>query len=345
MSEALVSSAALNEYISSIDMTVIDNRKVLANVQVLNPNLLETIMYYLVIGKINISQLYTIDINNLSIKQFIAGLDASETIVNLRTFYKNKIKALPGYITFKNALTASASLRLSNMALSVDELMTTVIVDPLGGTGRYKSFLDVMNIYDSIVFSLPAQTKFNAVVTAANVLKNTYGFTGVTQFNETLLETITEYGLVASTTTLKSTLASNTILGFIARNMHETLTQTNVLSNINTVCIKMALNNALDVPKNGVYTLQQLMLATDYMYKSIFNIDYVSRGEAFLAQLSLISFVRKELYCNIYGANYFTPTQITAENNLYAAVLDYFRKLNSLSSYIQAQCKLLIASE
>lgn len=342
MSEALVSSSALNDYLSSVDMTLADNRRVLAGVQTLDPNILESIMYYLVVGKVNISQLYSIDINNLSIKHFITQLDMSDSIVNLRIFYKNKIKALPSYAIFKNVLKESAAVRLSNMSLSVDELMSTVEIDPLGGTNKYRSFVEVMNIYDTIIFSLPTQTKFNAVVEAANVLKNSHGFTNIVEFNQAQLEIITQYGLVKSSGVEKNVVASNTFLGFIARNMFSTMSQSNLVTNINDVALKMAINDTLDIPRDGVYTLKQLMALDDYKYKSIFNINYVYREPAFLAKLFSISFIRKELYCTIYGPNYFLPAEIAAEVNTYNAVINYFTKVNELYSYIHQQCKTLI---
>ena len=84
MSEKLTNEVELNNYLKTLDLNNRDVKRVLSALQMLHPKFLESMLNLLVIGKINIVDLYDKEINNKSAPLILSAALASgsETLLN-----------------------------------------------------------------------------------------------------------------------------------------------------------------------------------------------------------------------------------------------------------------------
>lgn len=181
MSELLFTQDDLTSYVDSLDSNNPNNFKVLSSLYLLKPSLFTDIIYLLINGRINISSLYNVQINNYTVQQLVntAYLNPA-TIVERSIFYKNFIKTLNNFNTEMTAINLQFPNYLGARNLSSSTFAKEIIIDPLRLINdSYTNLKEAQLIYNN--------TKVNYITDLNNVSVAT-GFTTFT-YSETLLTT------------------------------------------------------------------------------------------------------------------------------------------------------------
>lgn len=341
MAESLVSKEELTEFLATIDMTRIENKKILAALQSLHPNLMNSLVYYFVNGSISFSYFYTLQLNNATAKMAIEQAQQDGTTTLDRTeFFRKKVKLLPGYLQFVKNGSLDSRNRLSRMTISGQSFLTTVVVDVLGTTtNSYISMRAVKDIYDGIVLNAGSLTHIaNINAKAANL--QSLGITNISAFTDDIFDTIAQYLFIETKDgEINNAIDVNTILGCIIRGMYNDFEYRNLLANMSNFLIKMGINYDADIDKTGFYTVQQLVNDPDYSWTSAFTGTSINNQKSFIDRLSLIVLLRKTLFSQCYGTAFSEPELVTIEVTTYNAIVEYFDSIKAYCAHIITTCK------
>jgi hypothetical protein len=151
MAELLFTQEELNNYIQSLDSNNENNFKVLSSLQLLKPSLFTDIIYLLINGSISITSLYNININNYTISQLVNNAYSNpNTITERSVFYKNFIKALPGFNIFMSSINLNYPNYLASKNISSTSLSKEIIIDNLKLiSGSYGNLREPQIIYNN----------------------------------------------------------------------------------------------------------------------------------------------------------------------------------------------------
>ena len=101
MSELLFTQAEFDNYIDTIDKTNAANIKALSSIQILAPRLFNDLMYLLITGRVTLTQLTGMSINNSTIQNLVDIIFSTPiTIAEKSIFYREMLLSLTGLNTF-----------------------------------------------------------------------------------------------------------------------------------------------------------------------------------------------------------------------------------------------------
>ena len=340
MSEKLTNEVELNNYLKTLDLNNRDVKRVLSALQMLHPKFLESMLNLLVIGKINIVDLYDKEINNKSAPLILSAALASgsETLLNHIEHYRRNIKSRPSYTSFINTKRIEANKTLSRSLIPANTFYVHYLIDEM----RYvpNSYIDnssIMKKYDLVVFSPAVQNKFAQLSTLSNALKNTYGITDMPKFNTDLTEQIFSYRfLKPDDGSIYYNLNSDTLVGWILRDMYLDIPYMNLVENMNYIFNEMGKDYATDAARLGVPTINRLITNPNYSYKTVFSSGSVDREETFLNELSRAVNLHYTFYTKLYGTAYFN---VTTEIAVFEKIIEYFNMVKQMCMVIINEMK------
>lgn len=349
MAEKLNSEIDLNNYLKTLNLNDVNVKKVLTSIQILHPKYLEQLVYLLVIQKLDITTLYNKEINNHSAPLIISEAMGSgtQTLVNFVEYYRDRTKSLPMYKSFMATKSTEAPRTLSRMLIPSEKFYVKYLLDELGFTQN--SYVDnsaLMHKYDLIVFSPVIQAKFAQITNIVQELKNSFGIVKMEEFNESLMEQIFTYRfLKPDNGSIDYDLNSDTLIGWIMREMYLDSIYENLVDNMNVVFTEMGTDYGVDIPKNGKYTIDRLLLDDKYSYAKIFENGFVDREKTFINELSAAINLRYTFYVKLYGITFYNQASINNAENVFEKIVEYFDTTQKMCVLIINELKTFLAGE
>lgn len=342
MAESLITDIALKDYLSSIDTSRIENRKVLAEMQLLHPNIMESLVYYLVNGAIGLSQFYALGLTNRTASDAIDAAASNGSLVGSQVqFYRKKIQGLTGYNAFVLAQNAGLSGRVTRFTVAGDDFIKYVAIDPLRILpDTYGNLAEVFDIYMGIVddvYATPAYTDFLNAGAAMKALIPQADTTGIITHID---DRVRAYGFINTTKkTLNTTVDKDSILGFALRGMHHDICMRNFIADRERILLEFARYYNADAPKLGVIPLQTILADSAFSWNSALKNNGIIVDATFLNRLSRIAVLRYVFATKYYGAAYLPLATVNENIAQYESVLNFFDKLRIVLQNIVDLCK------
>lgn len=335
--ETLISQEKVELFIKTLDLTNPNIKSTLSAIQFLHPQYLEQIMFYLSEEIIIISDLYSMDINNISMKTYLKALEVStDSYVSYKEIYKVKLNSMPQYVNFLKSkkLNSLNLLRRQLLNTSSSVYTTYFLIDEYGiKDNSFKNVGLVTNIYDTLFFKSEVQAIISDILLLSNTFELQFGFQGLNVFCESLVNKIGDYAFIDDKNggIIDVNLGTQTLLGFILREQYYDLPYTDISTNMNFMLNEMARDYELDTTKNGFFTLEKLLAKSSYKYETLFQSNIINREKNFITDLCKIIFIRFVFGATIYNSDYFSDTFITNETEKYNAIISIFEKFHLLS--------------
>jgi len=325
-----ITSDDVTLWISNLDSDDAKNKRVLGAIQLLDPVLMKKILFYLIKGFLNISKLYTMDINNVSVDLLVKSLNEENTTdIDKVYFYRTAIKKLAGFNVFMKNLKENTVYQISRQTSVINRFLVKVEIDALGiDSNKYSSVVDIRNDYNKIINSQSNKDAINVINTKASVLKNSFGYENIEYFSNAVINKVNAYALIyTNDITLPTQLNNADIISWIIRKSYLDTEYANFLENFNSILVSMAENYDTDTAKLGIDTLKALN--NEYSWKSNFNADSFVNSASFFNNFRFITILKVAVIKNIYGNSNFPKTDIDLIINEYKAIIDYFESINA----------------
>jgi hypothetical protein len=339
MSQVLVNKTDLDAYLSTLDMTNPDIKRVIAALNTIDTSILNTIMYYLVYGQLEINSLYTMPISNESMKLLITSVENGQnTLVSKYTYYRNKIKAFPTWIQFEKDQMANAGLRITRRSVSAIRFCTQIIFDTLNIIpGSYYDVNIVRTNYMALVNGSVAQTLLAAAKNNISEIKASFNLDISPLMNALTTATNNSYFVYSNEGTIPIKGGFDTINGYIYRKSFLDVIYENYVDNITSFTKEMATDYANDTTKDGTFTINRLMADPNYSWQSIFNQALIANEADFINAFRKVVFLRYVLFTKIYGSAFFDSKLIATEVSTYNALINFFTNYQLFQANVQSQ--------
>lgn len=333
----------LKEWMDTLDMTNNSTKRVIAGIQLLHPQLLSDITYYLAKGFTTIDIVAALDINNSTIEILLNSIKVNMDIpLNRVIFYKNVVKGMDSYKRFMLEKTANNQLFISRFSVSPYRLARKIIIDNLGlRENTYRSLVEVRRIYDGIT-KLPSVLLIisNALAKATAISNNPdYNFSNFINLHNKIIKDIKDYYFIYTdnVNALPLKCKYEEVVGRIARDAYLDIPFDGLIDNSERIFNAMASHYDTDVNKLGIPALNELMLSCKWNYitapSNIALPDSNIINDIQFNTLLFYTFVTK-----IYGATYFDITLVNAQTKLFVKMQEYFSIIAELTKVVRAEC-------
>lgn len=333
MSSIILSQTELDSYLSSLNLNDTNVIRVLNSIQLLAPRIYNDLLYYMVAGKITISQLSIIPINNVSAKGLIAAAVAGGSTA------LSKIRELESYFTsipaWSDLCNTNSSIFFSRIFNPSKNLTVQCNLDETGVDK--KAYLYQYQVIDAYYKSLSNTRYVDYTVlplvntTARNTLENTLNANGLGNLILIMDKEIVSNSLL-STVNLKIIPSLDplaTICGFVLRDLHNEPWRINFIDNMNTMYSLMANSYDLETVHTGALGIKNAMLSAwntwAYIKSSTKNVEFIDN----LVKISLLRLAVP----NVYGTTEFTSLELSNENAEFVVIKE---SLEAVKVYLQA---------
>ena len=303
MSSTILTQTELDSYLSGLDLNDPVTLRILSSLQLLSPRFYNDILYYLVMGKIDLNFLSSVSINNASIQNIINALNSEgNTALASRRYYENYIK---NHISWQELYLNTVNLSLSNSRISSKSILPLFFLDVTGVTQDYYSSLSsIKSVY---LVKLEEFFKSNNWIITKTILEQR----GYTYLLNIMTRELKSFFFQTSDLTYIATCDfKNSLLGFTLRNLQGFMWHSDFLNNLNYVLEYMTLKNNTDYAKDGVEGVIYGMSLPYNQWDSLKEKETFSDFYQTLGKLSL-------LRCGMtkfYGNYAFTSSAIGVED-------------------------------
>jgi hypothetical protein len=336
MNEGTLSNSDIQEWVNTLDGT--DNRvqKVLGAIQLLDGNLLQQLVYFLINGVIDISELYTMNINNTTIRNKLSTYDLNDNKTAI-TQYKNKIKTFASYNALIDEMNGKTADRFAIATLSPFRIAVSKVIDPLGITdGSVSSASVLMTAYTKIITDPTLVLLQNNIVSQAAALQTKYGYKRLNNLVTNFFKKIADYYFIYTTdNTLTLKVNYSDLEFYIAKGGYKQSKYTNFIGNFMNALNGMVVYYPDDTVKDGAHAIEQLK--NNVSFSSAFSDTTILSSSLFESQFNYATFVRINLYSNVYGSAFFSDTVAVKEE--YNSLIALFNNMNLYCETIITACK------
>lgn len=315
MSSTILTQTELDEYLSTLDLGNPAVARILNSIQLLSPRYYNDLLYYMVSGKIQLSQLESVSINNGSVAAILAGAEAGgDTALSLRRKYEGFLKSLSGW---GGVYAASAPSVLYRLSLPSKELVPSVLldlskIDPNAYHGTY----EVRSMYADVLASTEVQTALSTLSTQCSAAGLPALANIVTrELSQGILLQTSNNSIVARIDPLQ------TLSGFCLRELHHYPWQVQFSKALGYSLGRMVEKSHEDPGGTGVPGVRAAMADPWNSWTSIG--DSVVPAADVIAKFGTVAFLRKALV-GLYGASEFTLEEYQAEIAAYNSVKAVF---------------------
>jgi hypothetical protein len=336
MNEGTISNSDIQEWVNTLNGTDDRVQKVLGAIQLLDGNLLQQLVYFLINGVFDISDLYTMNINNTTIRNKLAIYDINDNKTAIIQ-YKNKIKTFTSYTNFINEMNGKTADRFTIASLSPFRIAVSKTIDPLGITdGSVSSVTVLMAAYNQIINDASLITLQNSIVSQAAAIQTKYNYKRLNNLVTNFFKKIADYYFIFTNDNSLGLKINYTDLEFyIAKGGFKQVKYTRFIENFMSALNGMALYYGADETKDGSYAVNQLK--NNVSFGSSFTDTTILSSSLFENQFNYTTFVRMNLYSTIYGSAFFNDISTVKEE--FDSIISLFDNMYNYCTIIRTACK------
>jgi hypothetical protein len=323
--EIQFTQAELDTYLETLDLTNPSINKVFNSIQLLSRDNYIGILHFLVSGKINISSLFNVSINNLSIATLIDSLEKQSNTanINIYKYYIDFISTLPLYNGFMKLVYENSSIYLYKLMTSSKDYVIEYTIDPTGLTGDFQSIVSLKNRYSAYITNSFTSPEYIAFKNKANSL-------GMMNIHDMAVNELLDYVLITTKDkSLPIKMGIDTLCGFTVRGLTSDIFRYRYNENFQKLLRYMVSNYNNDIEMNGEAGL--LKSNSENRYENIIA-NSTSPSELF-EELSYTALSRY-IFTNVYGEALFGKEFIDNENSTYDSLFNKDGLFNLLEIYI-----------
>lgn len=336
MNEGTISNSDIQEWVNTLDGTDTRVQKVLGAIQLLDGNLLQQLVYFLINGVFDISDLYTMNINNTTIRNKLATYDLNDNKTAI-TQYKTKIKSFASYTNLINEMNGKTADRFATASLSPFRIAVSKAIDPLGITdGSVSSVTVLMSAYTQIINDSSLVALQNNIISQAAAIQTKYGYKRLNNLVANFFKKIADYYFIFTTDNTLSLKINYTDLEFyIAKGGFKQAKYTGFIENFMSALNGMVLYYNADETKDGSYAVNQLK--NNVSFGSSFTDTTILSSSLFESQFNYATFVRINLYSTVYGSAFFNDTATVKEE--FDSIISLFDNMYTYCTAIRTACQ------
>ena len=342
MAESLITNTELSNYFTSLDKTDVEIRRILAGIQMLHPQTMNSLMYYLVNGIIDITLFSDREVNNWTADAAIRDAElTSDTIVNRLEFYRKNLKGLQGYKDFLDTSVLDNGNRVSKFLIAKREIVAFIDIDIFGNRpGSFKSVLEVMRQYDSLIDDQEVRDFIDLLDIKSTSISSTIPNFKI--LHDIIIKRINNYVfLEAENGEIVTNMTTDCIVGMVTRGIFDDLYFRNYINDVTGILKHQGVMYDDDIPKDGVYSINKLLATEEYDWNKTFpvNSDRFDAVET-LNAIGKTMLLRHQFVTKFYGSPYFSNATILAETQIVNEMSLYFRLARELCIIVLKKCKL-----
>lgn len=249
MAELLLTQNELDSYLSNIDLSDPAINSTFNAIQLLNTQNYNDLLYYLVNGKVDLSALLQIPINNASVRNVILAAEiGGDTVLARKRQYEKSVKLLPGFVAFTKEMNAAMSTYMFLSSYPSSGFVKTVEIDSTGlSSTKFNGVASVKQKYSETL----ATSKLGA---AWSGLQEFCASRGLNRLLKIVEKELAAYEVVASSDGRSLPLragAKDSLCGYAIRRIHEHCYRPSYASYMEYIFRQMAGSYDSDLSRTG----------------------------------------------------------------------------------------------